>query len=71
MKRLVDPIREEKVTSEMMFSKCGWTIYEGMTMKGAPVTTFVRGIQVFNEDRMTVKPGHGKFHAMGSAVEVV
>jgi dihydroorotase-like cyclic amidohydrolase len=55
----------------MMFSKCGWTIYEGMTMKGAPVTTFVRGIQVFNEDRMTVKPGHGKFHAMGSAVEVV
>lgn len=68
---LVDPIREERVTSEMMFSKCGWTIYEGMTMKGAPVMTFVRGIPVFNEDRMTVKPGHGKFQAMGGAVEVV
>jgi dihydroorotase (multifunctional complex type) len=68
---LIDPHLEEKITADMMFSKCGWTIYEGMTMKGAPVMTFVRGVQVFNENRMTVKPGHGKFQAMGSAMEVV
>ncbi|MFW9846047.1 MAG: dihydroorotase family protein, partial [Candidatus Thorarchaeota archaeon] len=61
---IIDPTREEKLTSEMMFSKCGWTLYEGMTMKGAPVMTFVRGTQVFEEDRILVKPGHGRFQAM-------
>jgi len=61
---IIDPTREEKITSEMMFSKCGWTLYEGMTMKGAPVMTFVRGTPVFEEDRTLVKPGHGMFQAM-------
>jgi allantoinase len=62
---IIDPNREVKMTPEMMFSKCGWTLYEGLTMKGAPVKTFVRGTQVFEEDRMLVKPGHGKFLKMG------
>jgi allantoinase len=63
---IIDPNKEEKITSEIMESKCGWTLYEGMTMKGGPVMTFIRGIQVFNEGNVTIKPGHGKFQAMGS-----
>ena len=63
---IVDQSREEKITAEMMFSKCGWTLYEGMTMKGVPVMTFSRGIQIFKDGKLTAKPGHGKFQAMGS-----
>jgi dihydroorotase-like cyclic amidohydrolase len=62
---ILDHTREETIKADMMFSKCGWTLYEGMKMKGAPVMTFVRGMQVFNEDRTTVKPGHGRFVRMG------
>lgn len=62
---ILDPTREETINTDMMFSKCGWTLYEGMKMKGAPTMTFVRGTQVFNEDRTTVKPGHGTFLRMG------
>lgn len=62
---IVDPNREEKIVPDVMFSKCGWTLYDGLTMKGAPVKTFVRGIQVFEEDRILVRPGHGKFLKMG------
>jgi allantoinase len=61
---IIDPSQEEKLTSEMMFSKCGWTLYEGMTMKGVPTMTVVRGTPVYEEDRMLVKPGHGRFQAM-------
>jgi len=67
---LVDPTREETMKTDMMFSKCGWTLYEGMTMKGTPVMTFVRGVQVFNEDRTTIKPGHGRFQKMGETGNV-
>lgn len=62
---IVDSSKEEKITADMMFSKCGWTLYEGMTMKGAPIRTFVRGVQVFHNDRTTIKPGHGEFQFMG------
>jgi allantoinase len=63
---IIDPNKEEKITAEMMESKCGWTLYEGMTMKGAPVMTFIRGIQAFSDGNVTIKPGHGIFQAMGS-----
>jgi allantoinase len=63
---IIDPHREEKITADMMFSKCGWSLYEGMTMKGAPVMTFVRGIQIFDEGKILVKPGQSKFQKMGS-----
>ena len=62
---IVDPTLEEKITPEMMFSKSGWTLYEGLTMKGAPTMTFVRGQQVFKGDRLLVKAGHGEFQPMG------
>jgi dihydroorotase-like cyclic amidohydrolase len=63
---IIDQNKEEKVTADIMESKCGWTLYEGMTMKGVPVMTFIRGVQAFNEGNVTIKPGNGKFQAMGS-----
>jgi allantoinase len=61
---IIDPTREEKLTSEMMFSKCGWTLYEGMKMKGAPIMTIVRGTPIYEEGRILVEPGYGEFQAM-------
>jgi allantoinase len=63
---IFDPNREEKITADMMFSKCEWTLYEGMTMRGAPVMTFVRGVQVFSEGRILTKAGRTEFQPMGS-----
>ncbi len=63
---LVNPTKEEKISSEMMFSKCDWTLYDGLSMMGVPEMTFVRGEQVYGEEKILVKPGHGKFQKMGS-----
>jgi allantoinase len=63
---ILDPSREEKITADLMFSKCGWTLYEGMIMRGAPVMTFVRGIQIFGEGKILTKPGQSEFQVMGS-----
>jgi allantoinase len=65
---IFDPNREEKIAADMMYSKCDWTLYEGLTMRGAPVMTFVRGIQVFGEGKILAKPGLSEFQAMGSGV---
>ncbi|MHA1480967.1 MAG: dihydroorotase [Candidatus Thorarchaeota archaeon] len=64
---LIDPTKEEKITADMMFSKSGWTLYEGMTMKGVPLMTFVRGRQVFKGDRLMVKAGQGIFQPMSGS----
>jgi allantoinase len=62
---VIDQNKEERITADMMESKCGWTLYEGMTMKGAPVMTFIRGVQVFDKGIVPVRPGLGRFQAMG------
>ncbi|MGY5852516.1 MAG: dihydroorotase [Candidatus Thorarchaeota archaeon] len=58
---LVNPSKEEKITKDMMFSKCGWTLYEGMKMTGVPEKTFVRGQLVFDGVDCVANPGHGTF----------
>ncbi len=63
---IIDHTKEEKIAPDMMFSKCEWTLYDGMTMKGTPQMTFVRGLKVYEDGKILAKPGHGKFQAMGS-----
>ena len=63
---IIDPAKEEKITADKMFSKCEWTLYEGMKMQGVPQMTFVRGVQVYGNGKILAKPGHGEFQAMGS-----
>ncbi len=62
---LVDPTKEEKITDTGILSKSGWTIYEGMKLRGLPVMTFVRGVMVFKEGEVLGTPGHGQFQPMG------
>jgi allantoinase len=68
---IVDRSREEKISADMMLSKCEWTLYEGLTMRGAPVMTFVRGVQVFGEGKILTKPGRSEFQEMGSGGRAV
>lgn len=40
---IIDMKRTETITNEWIQSRCGWTPYHGVTVKGWPVGTFVRG----------------------------
>jgi dihydroorotase-like cyclic amidohydrolase len=42
-------------------SKCPWSPYDGMTLKGWPVMTFVRGEMVADRGRICVSPGYGRY----------
>ncbi|MHC5654514.1 dihydroorotase [Stappia sp. ICDLI1TA098] len=50
---IVDMKRRETITNDWIASKCGWTPYDGKTVTGWPVGTFVRGNQVMWEGELT------------------
>lgn len=58
---IVDMEKERKITSESVKSKAGWTPYDGMSIKGVPVTTISRGETVFADGEVRGKPGRGRF----------
>ncbi len=46
---LVDLEKEKKVGEDGLFTKCGWSPFEGRKLKGWPLKTFVNGNLVFDE----------------------
>ncbi len=58
---LVDLKKEMTITAEKLHYKVGWTPYEGMRVKGAPVMTISRGIVVAEDGDAIGNPGHGQF----------
>ena len=46
---VVDLKRRETITNAWIQSRCGWTPYDGVTVQGWPVGTFVRGRRVMWE----------------------
>ena len=58
---ILDMEKEETLCNEKVISKCGWTPYVGMTVKGGPDTVMVRGQIVFAEGKVIGKPGWGAF----------
>lgn len=60
---LVDLKKEQKVSPELLQSYSDYTIYDGMTLKGWPVLTMVRGEVVMEDGQVTGKPGHGEYIA--------
>src|SRR5690606_28250801 len=46
---IVDLKRQQTIDDSMIASRCGWTPYHGVTVKGWPVGTFVRGRRVMWE----------------------
>jgi dihydroorotase-like cyclic amidohydrolase len=58
---LVDLTGEQLVRDEAMLSRAGWTPYAGMSIRGRPVMTLVRGVIVAQDGKITAQPGTGTF----------
>ncbi len=58
---IVDMKKEETIQNETTLTKVGWTPYHGRKVKGAPVTTIVRGKVVMENGNVVGKPGDGQF----------
>ena len=50
---IVDLKRTETIRNSWIASRCGWTPYDGKTVTGWPVGTFVRGARVMWEGELT------------------
>ena len=56
---IVDLKRRERITNGWIQSRCGWTPYDGVTVQGWPVGTFVRGRRVMWDGEI-LGPAHGE-----------
>jgi dihydroorotase len=56
---VVDLKRRETITIAWIESRCGWTPYDGVTVQGWPVGTFVRGRRVMWQGEVA-GPAHGE-----------
>jgi dihydroorotase len=56
---LVDLKRRETITNRWIASRAGWTPYDGVTVTGWPIGTFVRGRKVMWQGEL-VTPGQGE-----------
>jgi dihydroorotase len=58
---IIDMKRETLFRAQDMLTKSGHTSWEGMTAKGAPVYTLVRGSIVMRDGRVEGAAGYGRF----------
>jgi len=58
---ILDMDKEEIISNDTVISKCGWTPYDGMKLKGMPDIVLVRGNIVSEKGKVIGKPGFGKF----------
>ena len=58
---VIDYEAEHEVTRDEVLSKCGYSPYEGQTLRGLPIVTTVRGRVVARDGAVTVEPGYGRF----------
>lgn len=47
---VIDMNEKKIITKKLILSKCGWSPYEGMELKGWPVMTFVNGNLIYNNN---------------------
>lgn len=58
---MVDMNKEMRISQDTLITKAMWSSFEGLTLKGTPVLTMVRG-EVVAEDRVILgKPEYGSF----------
>jgi dihydroorotase len=43
-----------------LHNRCGWSPFEGMTLQGRVIENIIRGVQVYDGERICVEPGFGK-----------
>ena len=57
----IDHKRKLTLSNDDLFTKCGWTPFEGIEVRGVPVRTIVRGETVMEDGVVTGELGHGQF----------
>ena len=60
---IIDLNKEVKVTPDILNSYSDYTIYDGMTLKGWPILTMVRGSIVMKDGVIVGRRGYGKYIA--------
>lgn len=60
---IFDPEKEVTVDHRKMTTKCDWSPFQGMKLKGYPILTISRGKIVARDGKFTGKAGWGKFIA--------
>ena len=55
----VDPDVEWEIRAESFYSRCGWTPFEGMRVRGRVERVVLRGQEVFRGGRVLAQPGYG------------
>ena len=63
---VVDPSAETTIRTADVLSKCGWTVLDGWTVRGAPTMTIRRGEVAYDAGRVLAAPGSGRFVACGT-----
>ena len=56
----VDPNSSFIIHNSSLFTKCGWSPFDGWRVKGKVKRVFIRGTEVFENGKILVKPGFGK-----------
>jgi carbamoyl-phosphate synthase/aspartate carbamoyltransferase/dihydroorotase len=56
----VDPDKKHTLTAEGMYSKAGWTPFEGWQVYGAVQQVVLRGKTVFEDGQVLAQPGFGR-----------
>ncbi len=49
---IVDMNLEKIISASEMESKCGWTVFDGKKIKGAPIITIVNGNIVYKDGKI-------------------
>lgn len=57
---LVDVDARETIDAARLRSKCAWTPFQGWTVRGRVIETFLRGERVYDGDRVTAPEGTGR-----------
>lgn len=56
----VDKNERYKITKEKLFTRCGWSPFENREVTGRIKRVYIRGTKVFDEGKISVKPGFGQ-----------
>jgi dihydropyrimidinase len=58
---IFDPNQEVTLSPETLHETAGWTLYEGLTLRGWPQTTLIRGQFVVRDGGVCGRGGNGRF----------
>jgi dihydroorotase-like cyclic amidohydrolase len=60
---VVDLNQERVLSNEGIYTKCGWSPYEGWTVRGVPVLTMLRGTTIVRDGDVVAERGFGRYIA--------